>query len=242
MRAIRLGVIISLVLVAIAFALSASIAPMAFSATATPTASTTAKATTTPAPAATTAPAASPTPPPAADPLALLNAEIAARNRGDIAGAVALFADNATFTTAACRPCTTKAGITDTLQHLLTDHWQITPFNSQVSGNSVTGKATLTADSIRARGFQRIIADESLTEQNGLITSFTSNPDPSDPQTAQFLAAASGPPPTGLPSTGAPAAASPARWLYLALTTAAAGALLTALGARRRGAMIQARR
>ena len=92
----------------------------------------------------------------------------------------------------------------DTLQHLQTDHWQIMPFNNQVSGNTVTGKSTVTSDSIRARGFQRIITDESLTAQNGLIVNFTSAPDPSDTETMQFLIAASRPPgpPPSLPSTG----------------------------------------
>ena len=235
MRTIRLIALVSPVLLALAFALSLRVAPLAYSATATPTPSTTAKATTTPAPAATTAPVASPTPQPPADPLALLNAEIAARNRGDITAALALFADNATFTTAACQPCTTKADIAATLQRLVSDHYQITALSNQVSGNTVSGKASVTSDSIRARGIQRIIVNESLTAQNGLITSFTSAPDPTDAQTMQFLMAATGPGPNGLPSTGAASATAPllARWLYLALTTAAAGAVLAALGAQR---------
>src|SRR5438132_312801 len=198
MRLSRSLAIVALSLVAGGCLLSVRVAPSAFSATATPTSSSVAKATSTPVPAAT------PPAPAAADPLALLNAEITARNRGDINAAVALFADNATFTTAACQPCTSKAGILDTLQHLLIDHWQITPFNNQVAGNTVTGKSTLTSDSIRARGFQRIIANESLTEQNGLIINYTSAPDPGDPETMQFLVAASQPPgrPPTFPSTG----------------------------------------
>ena len=168
------------------------------------------------------------------------NAEIAARNRGDINAAIALFADNATFTTAACQPCTTRAGILDTLQHLLIDHWQITPFNNQVSGDAVTGKFTLTSDSIRARGFQRIIADESLTEENGRIVNYSSAPDSTDPQTMQFLIAASqppGPPPT-LPSTGVGDRGVVVKprlvWAYAALAVFTVGALITGLGIRHR--------
>jgi hypothetical protein len=234
MRLSRSLAIVTLSLVVGACLLSVRVASVAFSATATATPSSTANATPTPSPAAT------PPPAPVADPLALLNADIAARNRGDINAAVALFADNATFTTAACQPCTSKAGIVDTLQHLQIDHWQITPFNNQVAGNTVTGKSTLTSDSIRARGFQRIIADESLTAQNGLIVNFTSAPDPSDPETMRFLIAASrppGPPPT-LPSTGVSRSDVGVRSrlvleyaMYGAFTV---GLLLTGFGIRRR--------
>lgn len=234
MRPSRSPAIVTLTLVAVACSLSLCAAPPAFSATATPMLSATPNATATPSPGATPSPSA------AADPLALLNAEIAARNRGDINAAIALFADNATFTTAACQPCTTRAGILDTLQHLLIDHWQITPFNNQVSGDAVTGKFTLTSDSIRARGFQRIIADESLTEENGRIVNYSSAPDSTDPQTMQFLIAASqppGPPPT-LPSTGVGdrgVVVEPRLvWAYAALAVFTVGALITGLGIRHR--------
>jgi hypothetical protein len=233
MRLSQSVAIVTLSLVAGVCFLSVRVAPLAFSATATPTPTSTANATSTPAPAAT------PPPAPMADPLALLNAEIAARNRGDINAAVALFADNATFITAACQPCLSKAGIVDTLQHLQIDHWQITPFNNQVSGNTVTGKSTLTSDSIRARGFQRIIANESLTAQNGLIVNFTSAPDPSDPETMQFLIAASRPPgaPPTLPSTGVGRSDLGVRsrvvWEYAMFGAFTVGLLLTGFGIRR---------
>jgi limonene-1,2-epoxide hydrolase len=147
-----------------------------------------------------------------ADPAAVLEQFLNARNNGDEAGAMALLADNISYVggpvCTPVKPCVGK----DLARTLVVEqfyqkfHAHLTIVGTpQVSGNQVTARVASTDDRTRAAGVDRILSDTVVVVNNGKITSWVATMDPTDSQTARFLAfqqAQAAPSPSKLPATG----------------------------------------
>ncbi len=142
------------------------------------------------------------------DPATVLQRFTAARNRGDIAGAIALLADDIRFVEGPCmadRPCVGAAAVREVLQGAVPLHIQLTAVGvPQVSGTTARQRFEVRGDFFGTTGITRIIANATVEVRDGKIASYIAVADESDGPTAQFLAyqrAAQGPP-TAPPRTG----------------------------------------
>jgi predicted SnoaL-like aldol condensation-catalyzing enzyme len=106
------------------------------------------------------------------DPISVVKAMDAAVNAGDLAGVMAVFAENAVLTGPDGKLYTGKAAIQEWFQPQL-NHIQVDSRNHQQAGESVTWQGTLTGERVRNMGFQVIEDNAAATVQNGLITSFS---------------------------------------------------------------------
>lgn len=130
-----------------------------------------------------------------ADPLAVLQQFITARNAGDEVEAMALVADNMSYVggpvCTLAKPCVGRA-IAQTLvveQFYQKFHAHLTIIGTpQVTGNRVTARVESIDDRTRAAGVSRTISNLTVQVVDGKIASWAASLDPSDPQTARFLA------------------------------------------------------
>jgi limonene-1,2-epoxide hydrolase len=177
----------------------------------------------------------------ATDPLAVLQRFVAARNAGDVAGAMALVADDIRFVGGpVCtpeQPCLGRdVAQRDVVEQFIsTFHAHLTIIGTpQVTGNQVLIRTEVTDDRSRAAGVDRLVANLTVEVRDGKIVRWVSLPDASDPQTATFLAsppAQPAAPPAQLPRTGA--GGGTAGWPGPAAGGALGVVLLAGLGARR---------
>ena len=139
---------------------------------------------------------------------------VSALNHGDLEGALALVTDDAFLVgTFVCPPpdgCAGKAAVRRDFEAEIADRVQITPASVQVSGDTIALRLEYRADSVRAAGAERIIILGTVELRGGQISRGVFQPDPTDAQTAAFLAAlaasqpapAPAPTPRALPATG----------------------------------------
>jgi limonene-1,2-epoxide hydrolase len=124
------------------------------------------------------------------DPAALLKQHAEAINRGDAAGALALFADDAVIDgigRCAAAPCVGKAVIQKELERQVGDKQHITILKQYVSGNVLTGRAELRSDTIKKAGVERVISWGIFeTKDEKIAYARIGIADRSDPQTARF--------------------------------------------------------
>jgi ketosteroid isomerase-like protein len=126
------------------------------------------------------------------DPADLLEKSFEAFNRGDAAGALAMFAEDAVFDVpgglCAATPCVGKATILKELEHEVTDKPHVTILKTYVSGDVVTSRVEFRSDTVKKAGVERIIGWV-ITEMKGDKIAYTRGgiPDRSDPQTARFV-------------------------------------------------------
>jgi ketosteroid isomerase-like protein len=134
-----------------------------------------------------------------------------ARNAGNVAGTMALVADDVRFVGGPfCtpdKPCIGKDAVRqNVVDNFIPGHTQATIVGTpQVSGDQVKARAEQTADLSREAGVDRFIVNLTLGVRDGKITSYVGIPDASDPQTARFLAyspAHATSAPSALPRTG----------------------------------------
>ncbi len=134
-----------------------------------------------------------------ADPVAVVEAFVAAFNSGDVDAAVALFAEDAVIES----PRNTFVGLTeirDDLQGEVDNGNNITIVSIEVSGSSVTTTQEIRNPRIEALGVERIIRIATFEVRDGKIVSLAQAPDLSDPQTAQVQGAGPpGEPPPAVP-------------------------------------------
>ena len=147
----------------------------------------------------------------ATDPLAVLQGFLAARNAGDVAGTTALVAVDIRFVGGpACtlaKPCLGRDAVRrDIVEQFLPGHAHVTIVGTPVvSGNQVRVRTEVTSDLARAAGIDRWVTDLTAQVQGGEIVSLVGLLDPSDPQTAKYLAfqrAQGSAGPRALPATG----------------------------------------
>ena len=148
----------------------------------------------------------------AADPLSVVQHFIDARNAGDVAGAMALVADDMRFVggpiCTPAKPCVGRAAAQRDVveQFIQTYHAHLTIVGTpQVLGSQVKARTEVSDDRSKATGVDRLVANLTVEVRDGKMASWVSILDPSDPQTAKFLAfqqAHAARAPSVLPATG----------------------------------------
>jgi ketosteroid isomerase-like protein len=123
------------------------------------------------------------------DPAALLEKHDEAINRGDVAGALALYADDAVIDGGGCEvaPCVGKAAIQKDLERGMANKPHVTILKQYVSGNVVTSRVEFRSDRVKQAGVERVIGWV-ITAMQGEKIVYTRGGigDRSDPQTARF--------------------------------------------------------
>jgi hypothetical protein len=125
------------------------------------------------------------------DPKALVQKQCETLARGDVAGALALYTEDAVVDGAglcAAAPCVGKAAIQQELEHRIALKVQATSLNSYVDGTVVTTRYAVQSDSTRHAGVDRIIGWEIVELKAGKIGA-TRGPvwERTDAQTARYL-------------------------------------------------------
>ena len=95
------------------------------------------------------------------DPAALVQRHVDAIARGDAAGALALYTDDAVLdegALCAAAPCVGRAAIQKELERRVANHQRATILKTYVSGNVVTGRFQARNDTTQKAGVERIIA------------------------------------------------------------------------------------
>jgi len=132
----------------------------------------------------------------------LVQQHVDALNRGDVAGVMATFSDDAVVSNVglcAANPCVGKAAIQREMERRVNIHVRFTITSLQESNGTGVGRAEVAADNVRACGVQRIVASFNVDVKGDKITSFPVRFDASDPQTAAFLACVAAPAPSIAP-------------------------------------------
>jgi ketosteroid isomerase-like protein len=125
------------------------------------------------------------------DPAALVKQFVEAINRGDVTGALALYAEDAVFDgggLCAAAPCVGRAAIQKELERRVADKQHLTILKTYVSGDVVTGRAEVRDGTIKKAGVERVIAwfiDEMKGDKIAYVHLVI--PDRRDPETARFL-------------------------------------------------------
>lgn len=154
-----------------------------------------------------------------------------AHRRGDIAGVMATLTDDAVLEgwgLCTPRPCVGKAAIQREVERRVADKedFRLVTGTARVSGNTRTAQIEIRSDSITAAGVERLVAsatDEVPVDKTSFARFVL---DPTDPQTATFLAAQ----PAALPKTGE----QPMTMVMVLAAVAGCASLAIGLGLRRR--------
>jgi ketosteroid isomerase-like protein len=127
------------------------------------------------------------------DPVAVQQQLFEALARGDVAGALALFTEDAVIDApsgpCAMAPCVGKAAIQKDLERLVADKSRrVTPLSTYVSDNVLVTQLDARSDTIRKAGVDRIIV-WAIREMRGdkIAAIRCCLPERTDPQTARFL-------------------------------------------------------
>jgi ketosteroid isomerase-like protein len=127
------------------------------------------------------------------DPVAVQQQLFDALARGDVAGAVALFAEDAVIDVPSglcvMAPCVGKAAIQKDLERLMADKSRrVSTLSTNVAGNVVTTRFEARSDTIQRAGVDRVILWGIREMKGDKIASFRCClPERTDPQTARFL-------------------------------------------------------
>jgi ketosteroid isomerase-like protein len=127
------------------------------------------------------------------DPMAVQQQLLEALARGDVAGALALFADDAVIDAPSgpClpAPCVGKEAIRQDLERLVADKSRrVTPLSTHVAGPLVVTRFDARSDTIRTAGVERIIVWAIREMRGDKIASIRCClAERTDPQTARFL-------------------------------------------------------
>lgn len=142
------------------------------------------------------------------DPLSVVQRFVDARNAGDVAGAMALVADDISFVGGpVCtpdKPCVGRdVQQTQVEQFTQKFHAHLTLVGTpQVTGNQVKARTAVSDDRSRAAGVDRLASYLTAEVRDGKIATWVSVLDPSDPQTAKFIAFQRAQAASTLPATG----------------------------------------
>lgn len=143
-----------------------------------------------------------------ASPMEVYQKYLDAYRRGDVAGIVALFAEDAVFVGGGgCRPtpCVGQTAIRTAYERQLTGRYQLSLLDAQMDGETIRWRAALQNEATHAAGVARIITTGTTEVRDGKIDALRALPDPSDPETAAFIAwqaREAAPMPAQLPRTG----------------------------------------
>ena len=125
------------------------------------------------------------------DPQALVQQQFATLARGDVAGALALYTEDAVVDgvgLCVAAPCVGKAAIQKELENRIAHHVHATVLNAYVSGNVVTTRYAVHSDATQQAGVDRIIGWEIVELKAGKIGSARGPVwERTDAQTARYL-------------------------------------------------------
>ena len=126
-----------------------------------------------------------------ADPKALLQKQFETLARGDVAGALALYTEDAIVDGAglcAAAPCVGKAAIQKEFEHRITNKVQTTGLNYYVDGTVVTARYAVQSHATQQAGVDRIIGWEIVELKAGKIGAARGPVwERTDAQTARYL-------------------------------------------------------
>ena len=137
-----------------------------------------------------------------------------AQNRGDVVAVMALYADDATVQAGglcARAPCAGKAAIQREVERRIAEKAQVKVISLRESSGTATGVLHVVEAGFASCGVERILVNFTFVVEGDTMSSWTSNPDFTDPQSAKFIAcitalmaAGGGGPPGSIapPSTG----------------------------------------
>jgi ketosteroid isomerase-like protein len=116
------------------------------------------------------------------DSVAIFRQAIDARNRGDIAAMMALFADDAVREDGSCQPpCVGLTAVRASFQKNIDEHFQSKVTSAEGSGDTVTARAEISSDAFRARGIEKRMTSYTVKLRDGKIVSWTSPLPPQAP-------------------------------------------------------------
>src|ERR1041385_6172641 len=116
------------------------------------------------------------------DPVAVFRQAIDARNRGDIAAMMALFADDAVREDGSCQPpCVGLAAVRASFQKNIDEHFQAKVTSAEGSGDTVTARAEISSDAFRAQGIEKRTTSYTVKLRDGKIARWTSPLPPQPP-------------------------------------------------------------
>jgi len=118
------------------------------------------------------------------DPVAIFRQAIDARNRGDIDAMMALFTDDARREDGSCQPpCVGLAAVRASFQKNIDEHFQANLISAEGTGDTVTGRAEISSDELRAQGVEKRMTSYTVKLRDGKIAGWTSPlpPKPSTP-------------------------------------------------------------
>jgi ketosteroid isomerase-like protein len=126
----------------------------------------------------------------AVDPAAVHQRYLDATNRGDVAAAVAMFAQDAVYQGGSCQPnpCVGQVAIQGDIAGNVASHVSVTRLSAQVDGDTLTWRSEVAADGVRAAGVERIITLGTTQVRAATIVNHHFRFDTSDAQTAVYAA------------------------------------------------------
>ncbi|MBI3961476.1 MAG: beta-propeller fold lactonase family protein, partial [Deinococcus sp.] len=134
------------------------------------------------------------------DPVDLFQQQVDALNQGDVAGVLATLADDAVLLSLFCQPCSGREAIQRNIEFQVANQFHLTltrigsfDINGSVRhrdivANTAVGQLEVRGDVFRAPGFQRVVGSFLVLVRGDKITFSRITLDPSDPETAAFLA------------------------------------------------------
>jgi hypothetical protein len=124
------------------------------------------------------------------DPASVHQRYIDATNRGDVAAAVALFAQDAVYQGGSCQPdpCLGQVAIQGDIAGNVASHVHVTRISAQVDGDTLTWRSEVVADGVHAAGVDRIVTLGTTQVRDSTIVKHQFRFDLSDPQTAVYAA------------------------------------------------------
>lgn len=115
------------------------------------------------------------------DSVAVFRQAIDARNRGDIAAMMALFTEDAVRDDGSCQPpCVGLAAVKKSFQKNIDDHFLANMTSAEETGDTVTARAEISSDALRAHGIEKRMTSYTIEFRGGKIIRWTS---PLPPQT-----------------------------------------------------------
>jgi hypothetical protein len=114
-----------------------------------------------------------------------------AQNRGDVAGVMATYAEDASVRggfLCTPAPCVGKAAIQAEVERRIAQKAQVEVLSLRESSGTATGVLQVTEAGFASCGVQRILVNFTFVVKNDKMSTWTSAPDPNDAQSSRYLA------------------------------------------------------
>ena len=109
------------------------------------------------------------------DPVSIFRQAIEARNRGDLDGMMQFFASDAMREDGSCQPpCVGAASVRRSFEKNIAEHFYATLTSVEGSGGTVTGRAEIRSDALRAQGVDHRTTSYTIKFRDGKIVSWSS--------------------------------------------------------------------